>query len=805
MKKIFSLAAALFFTAIVWAQAPQKMSYQAVVHDAAGQLMKDKNIGMQLSVLQGSESGTPVFIERFFPMTNTNGLVTIEVGGGLSILGSFSDINWATGPFFIKTETDQNGGATYSLSVTSQLLSIPYALLAKNVENVPALKMADLTDVNVENIQPGQILKWNGSTWVAANDNAGGGSGPTYTPGTGISIDANNVISNTGDVSNTNEIQQLEIAGNQLKLTGANTVTLPTGTTYTEGNGISLNNNVITNTGDNDNNAANELQQITLSGTVLTLSQNGGSVTLPTSGGGDNWGTQTAMSDGITLSGNGTPSNPLKIADGGVTPAKLTEQGATNNDAFIFDGNTNNWVIRKPVNVQQGNGIQVITTSNGPLNYLINALDASPTNEIQELSLSGANQGTLNLSNGGGSVNLPLHWSYLPGGTRLRNNGTDGLEIEGHILPATNNNFNLGSYQKSWDHIIGNVVYTNETYTNTINSDGDGIIVKDHLFPEDEFKDLGRPANRWNQLYVSTIFNAKLEGDWLPTTNGTVNLGSSTAKWNNLFLNGNINLGNTEKIYDGGSTRIYINSHFDPDVNDAFDVGGSGLRFRKIFVNTIAGAKHEGDFLPTTNGDVDLGSTTAEWDNLYVNTIFNAKHEGNFIPTTNSTYNIGAPLTRWGTIYMDKISLGPTLNTIGISGSALTCDGNWLPDATNSNDLGTSSIRWRKLYTNTAVDVSSDYRLKENIKPIDFGLKEVLKIKPVSYSLKGDNIKTTQLGYVAQDLKKVIPTVVHGIEDKEMLSVTYTELIPVLTKAIQEQQVMIEALQKEVKLLKEKK
>ncbi|MBK8746971.1 MAG: hypothetical protein IPM04_03675 [Saprospiraceae bacterium] len=281
MKKIFALAATLFMTASLWSQTPQKMSYQAVIRDASGQLMKDKNIGMQLSVIQGSETGAPVFIERFFPTSNTNGLVTIEIGGGLSVLGSFSDINWANGPYFIKTETDVNGGANYSLSGTSQLLSIPYALFARNVENVPSLKMNDLTDVNTENIQPGQILKWNGSSWVAANDNSGGGSGPTYTPGAGISIDPNNVISNSGDVSNTNEIQQLELAGNQLKLTGANTVTLPAGTTYTAGNGINLNNNVITNTGDNDNNVANEIQQLELTGNQLKLTS-ANTVTLPT-------------------------------------------------------------------------------------------------------------------------------------------------------------------------------------------------------------------------------------------------------------------------------------------------------------------------------------------------------------------------------------------------------------------------------------------------------------------------------------------------------------------------------------------
>ena len=76
-----------------------------------------------------------------------------------------------------------------------------------------------------------------------------------------------------------------------------------------------------------------------------------------------------------------------------------------------------------------------------------------------------------------------------------------------------------------------------------------------------------------------------------------------------------------------------------------------------------------------------------------------------------------------------------------------------------------------------------------------------MKIKPVSYTLIDDKNNGQQLGYLAQDLKKVIPSVVHGDENKEMLSVTYTELIPVLTRAIQEQQVMIDDQNKKIEAL----
>jgi hypothetical protein len=91
---------------------------------------------MQISILQGSAGGTAVYVERQIPQTNSNGLVTIEIGNGTVISGTFSSINWANGPYFIKTETDLTGGSNYTITGTSQLLSVPYALYAKTAENL---------------------------------------------------------------------------------------------------------------------------------------------------------------------------------------------------------------------------------------------------------------------------------------------------------------------------------------------------------------------------------------------------------------------------------------------------------------------------------------------------------------------------------------------------------------------------------------------------------------------------------------------------------------------------------------------
>lgn len=114
------------------AQVPQKMSYQAVLRNSSNSLITQTVVGMKISILQGSEVGTPVYVETQEPTTNINGLASLEIGTGEAVSGTFSTIDWATGPYFIKTETDPTGGSNYSITGTSQLLSVPYALFSAN-------------------------------------------------------------------------------------------------------------------------------------------------------------------------------------------------------------------------------------------------------------------------------------------------------------------------------------------------------------------------------------------------------------------------------------------------------------------------------------------------------------------------------------------------------------------------------------------------------------------------------------------------------------------------------------------------
>jgi hypothetical protein len=131
MKKHITILLLLFFTQL-FAQAPQKMSYQAVLRNTSNALIANTSVGMRISILQGNATGTPVFVETQSPTTNANGLVSIEIGEGTIITGTFAGINWSNGPFFIKTETAPNGDTNYTITGTTQVLSVPYALYALN-------------------------------------------------------------------------------------------------------------------------------------------------------------------------------------------------------------------------------------------------------------------------------------------------------------------------------------------------------------------------------------------------------------------------------------------------------------------------------------------------------------------------------------------------------------------------------------------------------------------------------------------------------------------------------------------------
>ncbi|AWG22189.1 hypothetical protein FFWV33_12030 [Flavobacterium faecale] len=136
MKSILTLLLLVTVALSVQAQSPEKMSYQAIIRAQDNSLVVNSRISLRVLVHQTSASGATVYQETHSPNTNNNGLVSLEIGTGKAVTGSFSSIAWQNGPYFIETQVDPAGGSNYSIVGITQLLSVPYALHAKTAERL---------------------------------------------------------------------------------------------------------------------------------------------------------------------------------------------------------------------------------------------------------------------------------------------------------------------------------------------------------------------------------------------------------------------------------------------------------------------------------------------------------------------------------------------------------------------------------------------------------------------------------------------------------------------------------------------
>ncbi len=406
MKRFTLFTLAIFFGAALYAQPPQAIQYQAVVRDNAGQIIADKPVFFKISILGGSASGTVVYRENHTgKATNAFGLVNLEIGKGASDLGTFAAINWGSGSYFIKVEIFPSGASGWQEMGTMQLLSVPYALYAKDVENK--------NDADADPANEIQSLSVSGTNLTLSK---GGGTVPVTGDNWGAQVAKTNATL-TGQGT---ENSPLGIVISEIKPLWGNVQSIPDG--FADG---------IDNTADGDTSRTNEIQKLTISGTLLTLDKEGGTVTLPSSGGGDNWGAQVAKTN-ATLTGQGTDASPLGVVHAEILPDWSKVQ---NKPAGFADGIDNT----EDADADLNNEIQVLSKSGNTVTLSKNGgsfvdavddADNNSTNEIQALSISGSN---LSLSKDGGTVALPGdNWGAQSATTdaTLAGNGTAGTPLK---------------------------------------------------------------------------------------------------------------------------------------------------------------------------------------------------------------------------------------------------------------------------------------------------------------------------------------------------------------------------------------
>ncbi|HOY31210.1 MAG TPA: DUF1566 domain-containing protein [Bacteroidales bacterium] len=395
MKKIFLFLTVFIFELTIYAQAPEKMTYQAVVRDSSGVLITKTIVGMQISILQGSVNGNPVYTEILSPMTNKNGLVTVEIGGG----GGFNTIDWSNGPYFIRVEIDPSGATDYTISGTSEILSVPFALYARTSETVKN-EMDPLFAISVASgILNSDIINWN------------------------------NKLSSEVDGSVTNEIQGLSIHNDTVFLSDGGFIILPSGF---DGNYNSLINKPInlssfindvgylTSYTEADGSVTNELQALSIYHDTIFLT-NGGFVKLP-AGFDGNYNSLTNKPTNVSSFDNdagyltsytevdGSVTNELQILTIHHDTIFLSNGGFAKLPAG-FDGHYSS-LTGAPTNV---------SAFANDAGYLTAEVDGSLTNELQTVTRIGS---VITLSNGGGSFTDSVV-NYTAGA---------GIDISGNII-----------------------------------------------------------------------------------------------------------------------------------------------------------------------------------------------------------------------------------------------------------------------------------------------------------------------------------------------------------------------------------
>ncbi len=408
MKKILVLFVALFSVTIIFAQSPEKISFQAIIRNSYNQLITNQPVGIKISVLQESINGNEIYVETQNPTTNANGLISIEIGNGNIISGNFSLINWANGTYFIKTETDINGGSNYTIVGTSQLLSVPYALHAKTVENITENDPVFNLSV-AKNISYSDFNNWNTAfTW---GNHANAGYLSNFTEMDPV---FNSSLAKTISNSDTNKWNSSYRWGNHKGLYRSNSwvpswtdiISKPTfATIATSGSYVDLTNkpaNATTTTdgfmSKEDKTKLNGLQNANGSETKITAGTN------------------------VTITGSGTTASPYVVnASGGSSIVLGTNVG----DMLYWNGTT--WA-KVPVGTA-GQYLQLsaskVPTWAGP--SVIQNLPVLSTVNATELSETSTKLGGNITNNGGYTITARgVCWNTSPNPDLGNNHTTDG-------------------------------------------------------------------------------------------------------------------------------------------------------------------------------------------------------------------------------------------------------------------------------------------------------------------------------------------------------------------------------------------
>ena len=809
MKQILTILTAVFMTATVWGQSPEKMTYQSVVRNTNDQLVTNTSIGIQISILQTSVSGASVYTERHFPATNINGLVSLEIGTGVIISGDFTAIDWANDAYFLKTEIDLNGGATYTITGTSQLLSVPFSLYANtagtadynNLTNLPALNITNWD--NAHSWGDHSVEGYLKTVDISDNTNLIAESGIALTDDTisstlGTTIESNEITNGTivaddladtyltseVDGSTTNELQHLSLSNNILSLSDVGTtVNLSaylddTNTTYTAGMGISLSGTTFSvplgltidssEITDGTITAADIGPQAVGTSEILDYSIT--ATDIATNAVGEDEIATSAVGSAEVIDNSLTSSDLATNSVGGVelAPSAVYSTHVMDNSLTSDDLATNSVTAAEIADgsiLANDLGVINVSTFTNDVGYLTSftEVDGNITNELQDLSLS---NNVLSLSDDATTVDLSI---YLDDTNTTYTAGT-GLSLSGTVFSLDSNiadneyiNDNSGEIDSSDDFN-----FTSSTYITNLNADYlDG---NDSSYYLDWNNFINIPgeisdgdSDTLNQLACAEGQIAKfIGGVWTCATDENSSSGTITSV-----------SGIAPIVSSGGSTPAISMAQANPST-DGFLDSVDWITFNNK-QNRVSGSCSIGSTIRAINAD---GSVVCEVDS-----------------DTNTTYTAGIGLTLTGTVFSND--LGTSIESSEISNGTITgidiADGAITAAdlATNSvfaSEIATSAVGSSEIATNavgssevldnslTASDLAANAVGASEIATNAVGSAEVMDNSLTANDLAANSVFASEIGTNAVGTSEILDGSITGADIATTANITVTEM-----------------------------
>ena len=789
MRKFFySLGIALLFSLSAFAQ-NEGISFQGLARNAAGEVLVSQKISLRLSILLDTESGAVAYAETRQVTTNPQGIFSLVIGDDKALTKStnFSSINWTPAPKFIKVEMDPNAGTSYVAMGTSRLQAVPFAFHAYGV---------DATNVK------GVLPLGSGGTGVASISDLK----------TSLAVDQ---INNTSDAS-----KPISTATQAALNTKANasdvTTSLATKVDKVTDKGLSTNDYTTaektklaaitgTNTGDQDLSSYVTITQLATKAnasdvtTSLTAKANASDLTTSLATKVDKvTGKELSTNDYTTaektklaaITGTNT-GDQVNITGNAGTATKLQTSRTIN--GIAFDGSADITLPTPASGIPYTGATQAVDLGAFNLTVMtVNGITLGRGLNGNTDSNIAIGKDVLRSVTGGSYLTAVGHEALYSNTTGYNNTAIGSAALKANTSGLANTSIGSNSLQSNttanFVTAVGNHALRYNTTGGNNTAVGSGAL---------EFNTTGElnSALGYDALKNNTTGSRN-------TSTGVNALVDNTTGSENTATGFGALLRNTTGSRNTATGQYALALNTTGDDNTAF--GHSALYpnttgYKNTAVGQGALKNNSTGFENSALGEGTLANnTTGKYNSAFGReSLHNSNGDNNTAIGWRAGFQTGSNNTSVG--WQAGYTAGTNNTAIGsgadfganlTNATAIGYQAN--ASASNSIRLGNASVT--VIGGQVAWTAASDSRIKKNIVNSTYGLATVLKLRPVEYNLTSNDLK--QVGFIAQEVQKLVPEVVTGKEGDlskgEILGITYSNLVPVMTKAIQEQQKQIE-------------